>query len=71
VFGIVIPDNNNVGVKTNEKGNTGKSVPGGYHVMIAPLFPGKHVITFEGTLGAGPFVELSQKAKCNVTVHGV
>ena len=68
VFGIVIPDENNVGVDTTVKGNVGKAVAGGYYVMIAPLSPGDHTIQFEGELGAGPFAGFTQIVTYNLTV---
>lgn len=68
VSGIVVPDDNAAGIDTTTKGNAGRSVAGGYYVMIAPLSPGTHSLEFRGTVEAGPFAGFTQQVSYELTV---
>jgi hypothetical protein len=47
-------------------GTTGRRIGDGYWVMLPPLPPGRHTLTFRGALGSPPFFETS--VKYNLTV---
>jgi len=58
LFSYVLPDNSLVGVPAGRYGPTASD---GYWLLVAPLRPGFHTISFGGTIGAAFAVDVTYK----------
>lgn len=58
LFSYVLPENNIVGLPAGRYGPTASD---GYWLLVAPLSPGLHTISFGGTIGAGFAVDVTYK----------
>lgn len=63
-FTFTTPTSNILG----SSGGSGMSVSDGYWLMLKPLSPGQHTITFGGALVSGPFAGFTQNITYIITV---